>query len=226
MERVIAWYRVTSSSAAAMALVVANLIPLFGVLFLGWSVWAILILYWLENGVVGGFNVLKILRAEGGAGDQNPWARPDGRPASAMARAGVATFFCVHYGIFWFVHGVFVLALPAFGAIGGSSDFADGMDPLAILVALVALVISHGVSFWFNYLGHGEYRTASPMTQMFIPYGRLVVLHVTIIVGAIAISFLGAPAIVVAILVGLKTLLDLGFHLAEHRARAGALTTD
>ncbi len=173
--------------------------------------------------------MLKILRAEGGAGEPHPAMLLNGRSVNAMARAGVATFFCVHYGIFWFVHGVFVLALPAFGAIGGSSDIVDGMKPAAILVALVALValvISHGVSFWFNYLGHGEYRTANPMTQMYVPYGRLVVLHVTIIVGAIAISFFGAPAIVVAILVGLKTLLDLGFHLAEHRARAGALTTD
>ena len=160
--------------------------------------WAILILYWLENGVVGGFNVLKILRAEGGGDDQSPWARPDGRPAHAMARAGVATFFCVHYGIFWSVHGVFVMALPAFGAIGGSSDIVDDVNPAAILVALVALVVSHGVSFWLNYLGKGEYRTANPMGQMFAPYGRLVVLHVTIILGAFAVAFLGAPAIVVA----------------------------
>ena len=35
-------------------------------LFFGWSVWTILIVYWLENGIVGAFNVLKIGRAQGG----------------------------------------------------------------------------------------------------------------------------------------------------------------
>ena len=38
---------------AVVALIVANLIPLIGVLFFGWSVWNILIVYWLENGIVG-----------------------------------------------------------------------------------------------------------------------------------------------------------------------------
>ena len=53
------------------------------------------------------------------------------------------------------------------------------------------------------------------------PYGRLVILHITIIFGALAISMTGAPAAAVAILVGLKIVMDLGFHLAEHRPKAG-----
>ena len=64
MERLVAWYRVGSSYGALVALVLANLIPLAGVLFLGWSVWQILIIYWLENGIVGFFNVLKMRKAE------------------------------------------------------------------------------------------------------------------------------------------------------------------
>ena len=68
MDRIVAWYRVTSSIGAVVALVVANLIPLVGVLFFDWNVWMILVVYWLENGVVGFFNVLKMLRAEGEPG--------------------------------------------------------------------------------------------------------------------------------------------------------------
>jgi hypothetical protein len=52
MERLIAWYRVGSSVGAVVALLVANAIPLVGVLFLGWNVWTILTIYWLENGVL------------------------------------------------------------------------------------------------------------------------------------------------------------------------------
>ena len=64
MERLIAWYRVGSSVGAVVALVAANAIPLAGVLWFGWNVWTILIVYWLENGIVGVYNVLKMLKAE------------------------------------------------------------------------------------------------------------------------------------------------------------------
>jgi hypothetical protein len=47
-----------------------------------------------------------------------------------------------------------------------------------------------------------------------------VILHVTIIFGALAISFTGAPAAAIAILVILKTALDVGLHLSEHRTVA------
>ena len=65
MERLIGWYRVGSSYGAVVALLVANAVPLIGVLFLGWNVWTILTIYWLENGVVGVFNVLKMSKAAG-----------------------------------------------------------------------------------------------------------------------------------------------------------------
>ena len=222
MDRLLAWYRVTSSVGAVVALIVANAIPLFGVAFLGWNVWTILIIYWLENGVVGAYNVLRMTKAQGpDSGGATTW-RVNGRPASAMSKAGLIPFFVMHYGIFWVVHGVFVLAFPVFGAMGDGTDpdLAAGFESAPIPFAVVALAISHGVSYWLNFLRGGEYKRVSASGQMFAPYGRLVVLHITIIFGGLAISMTGAPAAAVTILVGLKTLMDLGFHLAEHR-RAG-----
>jgi hypothetical protein len=55
---------------------------------------------------------------------------------------------------------------------------------------------------------------------MSAPYGRLMVLHITIIIGGMAIAMTGAPSAAVLILVLLKTALDLGLHLAEHRPDA------
>lgn len=222
MDRLLAWYRVSSSVGAVVALVVANAIPLFGVLFLGWNVWTILIIYWLENGVVGVYNVLRMAMAQGqGSSGATSW-RVNGQPASAMSKAGIIPFFIIHYGIFWLVHGVFVFTFPVFGGMGDRTDpdLATGFEFAPIPFAVVALAISHGVSYWLNFLRGGEYRRVSAQGQMFAPYGRLVVLHITIIFGGLAISMTGAPAAAVAILVGLKTLMDLGFHLAEHR-RAG-----
>ena len=222
MERLRAWYRVTSSVGAVVALIVANAIPLLGVLFFGWNVWTILIVYWLENGIVGLFNIAKMTRAEGDIVGTAGSITMNGRSVSSMAKLGLIPFFVMHYGIFWLVHGVFVLTLPVFGSMGpagsdGGPDLTDGFSPVTILVAVIALTISHAVSYYFNFLGSGEFRRVTAAGQMFAPYGRLVVLHITIIVGGIAIAVTGAPAAAIAILVGLKTLMDLGFHLAEHR---------
>lgn len=218
MDRFLAWYRVTSSVGAVVALVAANAVPLLGVLFFGWNVWTILIVYWLENGIVGALNIAKMAMAQGDVSAVSATWNVNGRGVSAMMKAGLIPFFIMHYGIFWLVHGVFVLTLPIFGSMGsGDADMTTGMSPGTILLAVVALTISHAVSYRFNFIGGGEYRRVSAAGQMFAPYGRLVVLHITIILGGIAIATTGAPAAAIAILVGLKTLMDLGFHLAEHR---------
>lgn len=285
LGRALGLYRRTAASRSAVVLLIANAIPLVGVLFLGWSLWTILVLYWLENGIVGFWNVPKILLAQGSFMPTLPALPPDSalaatrdpvqatalrsawqqaREAQARASAAnprigglggagrtvLAVFFVFHYGLFWFVHGVFIFTLPLFlGAFGGGgsigttgSDFS-GCVPNQVLgtidcanaaagpfgtivwssvaIAGVALFISHGASFMFNYIGRAEYLTATPTGQMGAAYGRVVVLHLTIIFGSIAAAFLGAPVAALFVLVVLKTALDLGLHLRE-RGRADA----
>jgi len=229
VERILAWYRVGSSLGAVIALVVANAIPLIGVLFLGWSVWSILVIYWLENGVVGVINVLKMGRAEGSGAPPGPRFLVNGRPAATMSKVGLIPFFVMHYGIFWFVHGVFVLTLPAFMSLSSEPAVRGfALEPGSILIAAIALAASHGLSFWWNFLRGGEYRRVTPAGLLFAPYRRLIALHLTIIFGALAITFTGAPVAAIAILVAIKAVLDLGLHLAEHRTAAprGAVVTN
>jgi hypothetical protein len=241
MERLVELYRVSSSVWAVASLVFANLVPLFGVLFFGWDLWTIIALYWAENGIIGLYNVAKILKAEGtspavaGLGGVSRSASQQ-RTLGAMGRVATALFFLVHYGLFWFVHGIFVLvALPLFagprGDVGVSRlefDLAFGVagpDLIGVranldlvLLGAVALAISHGVAFVFDFLGRKEYLRVSPQVQAGAPYARLVVLHMTIILGAFLSAALGAPLGALLVLVGLKTALDLALHLREHRS--------
>lgn len=228
--------RAGASTAVAVAgLVAANLLPLVGVVWFGWSLHELLVVYWLENGVVGLANVPKILVAAG-ADERSfsmtvngrpvtlpdPPADPGDRPRVRPGNLPVAGFFCLHYGIFWAVHGVFVLAFPA---------FAPGMVPVSLaslpVVALGtgAMVLSHGVSLYANFLRGDEWRTVGPGDRMGAPYGRVVVLHLTIILGAFAVVAVGAPVAALAVMVVCKTGLDLAAHLREHR-RDGAGSRD
>jgi hypothetical protein len=224
-------YRVNSSAIAVVLLIITNLIPLAGVLWLGWDLLLILALYWAENGVVGVINVLKILMAQGTGTANAPFSRLtiNGRPAANLSRVGTAGFFTMHYGLFWVVHGLFVFTfVPAMAGaqfygpdgvpIGEPMDVPLATLDVPLLVAgVVGLAISHGVSFWTNYLGRGEYRTLSPAQLMTQPYSRLVIMHVTIVAGAFVSIFLGTPLGSLLVLVVLKTALDLAFHLRQHR---------
>ena len=197
-------------SPSALVLVAANLVPLAGVLFFGWSVFATLLLFWVENVIVGAFNVLRILVAQPRVGAM--WA----------AKLFMIPFFTFHYGMFVTVHGIFVLSLFGGGAAGRGfptpTIFWQAVQAAGIAPAAWGLGLSHAVSFAFNYIGAGQYKSALLPALMFRPYGRVMVLHVLILVGGFLVAKLGSPLIPLAMLVVLKTGLDLSGHLREHAA--------
>ena len=224
------WSTEGVSPVSVAALVVANLVPLFGVVFGDWSLLLLLVMYWIESGIVGAVNVAKIAMARG----TDPPVRRTGRRRSAAGAANLPrpvaiVFFVFHYGLFWVVPGVFVLLLPVFVGLGSTMftapDAAPGfgladlgtIEPRGVVVAAVGLAVSHIISFFVNYLGRGEHLIVSPVAQMFRVYGRVVVLHVTVLVGAVAAGALGARLGVLVVFVVTKIVVDLVFHLREHR---------
>jgi hypothetical protein len=237
------WARSVSSTVSLVALVVVNLLPLIGVLFWGWSLMLILVLYWLESGIVGFINIFKIALARGGA--DSPPVRIDQygnvtgnmrgltTVSTNLAPGCLVPFFVLHYGIFWVVHGIFIFLLPLFAGFGGMRFSGDGsvgfatMDlgalPLdALALGAAGMAISHGASFFLNYIGRREYLSVSPGQQMFSVYGRVVALHLTIVLGASLIAVLGTPVVALAILVAVKIVIDVALHLREHARAAPA----
>ena len=214
-----------SSPFAIAALVAANLVPLLGVLFLGWDIGMILTVYWIENGIVGVINVAKMARAAG-----------DPARVEWPSRAYAMLAFAGNYGAFWLVHGILVggiaglarggggggvVGTGAFQGPGGIPFGAAGLDPLALGLTALALTLSHGVSYFVNFIGRGEYRSVTVEAQSNAPYGRMLVLHVTIVVGSFAMVAAHAPAGLIVVMVVLKIVLDLAFHLRD-RTRAAA----
>jgi len=194
---------------ALTALLLANAVPLLGVIFLGWDVLPILLIFWSENVIIGVYNVLRMATAQ----PQDPGYR--------VFRWFMIPFFCVHFGMFTLVHGIFVLVLfggdrytdfePSPGALFGA------LGDQHLWWAVGALFASHGVSFVANYLRGGEYRSARLENLMGRPYGRVIVLHITILVGGFLLMALDQPAAGLTVLVLLKIALDTVAHLRERK---------
>ena len=201
---------------SVIALLLANLVPVFGVLVLGWEVFPLMFLFWSENVIVGVFNALKMLLAA-----------PE-NPLSWAAKLFMIPFFCLHYGMFTFVHGVFVVALFG-GGMNHGAGFPDLQTFWRIMQenhlgwAVLGLAVSRGISFVTNYISNGEYKRASLPMLMQQPYGRIVVLHLAIIGGGFLMAALHSPAMGLLLLVALKTALDLRGHLKEREKFAASV---
>lgn len=229
---------------AVAALVAANAVPLLGVAFWGWRTFDLLLLYWLENVAIGAFTLLRMVtvvapgpprrRRVATAGRRGRRARR-GRDAAAHPAVGgllLAPFFLGHYGVFVIAHGMLLaglfarepggtaplllgpdaagFALEAFRLAG--ARLADGT--LALPAAL--LLASHGVAYVTDFLRDPSERALSPSTWMMRPYGRVVALHVALVVGGVIVAASGDPLPALTLLVVAKTVLDL---VAQARTR-------
>ncbi len=216
MKKFLTWQKIGVAELAqpsVASLLIANILPLLGVIFLKWDVFPLLVVFWLENVIVGVFNVFKMLVASPTSGKQ--W----------MAKIVAIPFFCFHYGMFTAVHGLFVFLV--FGGILGEATgdlsaglFAQVFTEYQLYWAVLVLFFSHLVSFIFNYIGKGEYKQAGINALMGQPYGRVVILHVTIIIGAFLIGIFGSPVFALILLIILKAVIDIQAHLREHKRYA------
>jgi hypothetical protein len=206
-EEPVAGPALTLASPSTVTLIIANLVPLAGTVFLGWNLSDVMVLYWAESAVIGFFNVCKM---------------------AVIGRWGVlltGPFFIGHFGGFMAVHFLFIYTLFVKGLEGGESS-AGNLDEVAQLFvnlwpALLALFLSHAFSFYRNFLGRNEYRGRTMRKQMSEPYSRIIFMHLVIIFGGGLSLFLGEPAPVLLIVIGLKIIFDVKAHLKEHDGRSG-----
>jgi len=198
-----------SALAVGSAVVIA-----YGVLALDWSVFTVMALFWFENVVVGAFNVLRMLVSGERMGI-----------TGVVAALVMAAFFTVHYGLFTAVHGVFVVALFGTAELGREAMNGSLAGPLGRLfgalvsnregwLAMLAIVTVHAAGFVQWVIASRERPT--PLKELMgAPYGRIVVLHVSLIAGGFLVMSLHAPVLGVLLLIALKLGYDL---LALRRA--------
>ncbi len=222
-----------------MSLVVANLFPLVGVQLWGWNLTDLLMLYWLENAVVGVFTALGLLAL---------WPVRPQYATLAVVKLFSVPFFAVHYGMFWIGHGIFLMAFfgdAQDGLFGGSAAtpsalgsavFGQAGDfflaPLHATLAnadtlawpLALMFVAHGVAFVTDFLATGEFRTAKVGEVMMRPYGRVVVLHLAIVLGGFLALAIGPSHAVLLSFVLFKLIADVMGYLRARAPRTASRT--
>lgn len=220
-----AYKNLPKTSLSIKVLAVANLVPLLGVLLLDWDAAAIVLLYWIENLIIGLLNIFRMILVKVKS------------PSRQFQKLFMIPFFSVHFGGFCAAHGFFLLT---FFKIGSDTNFFFPETPWAgplvfiqLLVSVVmrlwesrppglewptlGLLVSHGISFIWNYVIGKEYLSLKLGDLMTRPYKRIVLMHVAIIAGGVPIMMVGSPVPLLCILIFLKTGMDIWLHVKSHR---------
>ena len=179
-------------------MVLLNAVPLAGVLVWGWKSFDLIFLYWMENVVIGVFTAARML------------IRPYSHPLEMAYPLFLVPFFCIHYGMFCWGHGTFVISLF------GPEMNEHGLLPAVLLVltspymlaGVGALTLIQAVD-WMRYARQRGFGADGVKDLMVSPYRRIFVLHVTIIAGGFALAALNEPTAGLLILVLVKTASDV-----------------
>ncbi|MFA6524922.1 MAG: DUF6498-containing protein [Patescibacteria group bacterium] len=211
-------------SNSAKILLSVNFIPIIGVMFFDWNLFSIMFLYWLENLVIGIYSLLKIKKTYYYLISKQKNLSVASR---VLATWGQVMSFVFNYGLYTIVHGVFVIAM--FGMSTATSPTIVNLGPvkisdiiwpeisiLGILLSFIMLIISHGFSYYNNFIAQEEYKYYTINYLSKSSFERVIALHFIIVISGFIILAMGYSKLTIVILIIIKTLIDFYAHSKEH----------
>lgn len=183
-------------------LIVANMVPLLGVLFFDWSVFQLILLYWFETLIIGFYNIIKMF-----------WVYK-------WVSIITVPLFSFHFGFFAVGHLFFIL-LAFSPERDGARSFLPSQESLialsiTLVVPAVIFLTSHGISFYKNFIKNKEYKKLGTNDLMSLPYKRVALMHILLILGGGATIFLGQNIYILTLFILFKIVLDVRSHKKEH----------
>jgi hypothetical protein len=203
-----------------LTLIAANLVPLVGVLFLDWDLLSILLLYWLETLLICALNLLRALN----------------HPAGTTL--GSALVFLLVFVVLNAAHLAVLISLagalgvadeaipnlsaladaPLFSALEGLYSGALGWiirdRPELLIYGLPALALGQLLALRERSVLSADRHLDSADTVLRQALGRIIALHLALLLGSVAIAMLQADTLlpVLALLILLKLMFDLQSH--------------
>ena len=184
-------------------LVVANLLPVYGVWFLGWKAAEVFTVYSLETIIIGIITVVKLIISSSVRQDSGFTKAP----ATWAGPVFIILFFILHYGIFVFVQMSIFFSVSGI-ALGDFSLLSLLFHPTNYLsfdgwIMLSVFMLGYAYKSLLEFILSGRYKTTPVMAVMFEPYGRIFIQQFTIIIGSMFLVF-GAGKIFIAIFTIIK----------------------
>lgn len=190
------------SAESTRSLLISNAIAAGMALVLHWPLETLLWPYWFQSVIIGWYSRKRVLALKNFSTDG---LTMNGQtvPVEPQSLRKVARFFTLHYGFF---HAGYLAFLLNKGAA------LDLWDRLGVIGVAVSFAISHRKSFEQNIEADARGRP-NLGALMFLPYLRILPMHLTIIIGH---SIGGNGAATVLLFSALKTGADVLMHLANH----------
>lgn len=201
-------------------IILANLLPVYGVWFMGWSAVEVFIVYAMETLILGILTVFKLLIATLARGTDT-WYNKGVQ--STVSGLFFIVFFIMHYGIFTLVQTSIFAGVSGITPSGKSPEyfffhFWEFINQ-DIGIMLLIFMLSYLLRDLLPFLIRKEYLHAPMLMLMFQPYGRIIIQQFTVILGSMFLTFkLGAVFVLVFALV--KIIAEVYFPLNNLFAKA------
>jgi Family of unknown function (DUF6498) len=196
-------------------IIAANLLPVYGVWFLGWPPVEAFTVYAMETMIVGIMTVLKLLVCTLAKGSDE-WS--NNGTVTKMSGFFFIFFFIVHFGLFALVQTSIFAETAKIGPPGSGMFhfFFNWYKYITTEIGymLLAFIIGYLAKSFIPFLLNGDYKKQPMMLIMFMPYGRIFVQQFTVILGSMFLS-LGAGKVFILIFVLAKLAFELLMNFEE-----------
>ena len=150
---------------ASLLLIGANIVPLVGVVAWGWSLWALLVVYWIEAFSTVLLGVIKALFAERGSpdvvGQIEPLHELREKRGGWCPRLGWPRIYPRNIPFGLSMLGTWTLSVIPPSALYWLSVDRPTALSINLMLGIGALVFAHGAEFVVEYLGQREYTDVS-----------------------------------------------------------------
>ncbi|MCC5887972.1 MAG: hypothetical protein JJT88_16175 [Gammaproteobacteria bacterium] len=187
-------------------------LPLLGVMFLGWSLFSVMLIYWMEMGLMVVAATARVC-----------WSGTTPIRNSVMmllfspmyfgpALGFVLAFFMA---VVTFFHGPEVIVhsedMPSMGEVG--QRIIDEW----LWVPVLLLIANHVWDFVEDWVRSGVYRNASMIVEMFKLYGTVLLMKLVLILAAVLLMKTGMGSLAVAFVVLVRIGLDVALYHINRR---------
>jgi hypothetical protein len=202
-----------------ISLIITNIITIALAILGNWDLATVMFIYWAQSIIIGLFTVISLISADTAAlgADLSKSILERGGTAVSTRyvvfyKCCLAGFFCLHYGLFHWGYYAFIVESGLFGVVNFS-------DP-NIWFSCGLFFLNHLYSF-LTFRNKGPKGAAYISEQFFVPYRRIIPMHLTIIFGSMvifALQIFGITSTLPALLLFLllKTYADISAHLEKH----------